>query len=245
MKRMYADEGRALTDMMRSVKARGVTTSLDTALPRPDGEHGGVNWRPILTKTLPSVDVFVPSYEECLFMLDRDTYLDEFQRAAGRDMLETITEERVRALADTFLSMGVGVVLLKLGSRGLYLRTAGAARLKQAGQALSPLSEMWADQELWIFPNAVEHIVSTTGAGDTAIAGFLAAMLRGEKPERALEIAATTAWLCIRSPDTSGLIQSYGQVSTLASAASRTKPLELSPARWSPTGIDGLYRRKH
>ena len=242
MKRLYADGGAELCRMMKAVKASGATASLDTALPRPDGEHGAVDWRPILEKTLPWVDVFVPSYEECLFMLDREDYLRRFNAAAGRDLIETVTDESVSAIAGTFLSMGAAIVLLKLGSRGLYLRTAGAERLARAGRALRDLEPSWADRELWIFPNAVEKIVSTTGAGDTAIAGFLAAALRGERPERALEIAAATAWLCIQSGDTTGKITGYRQVEEASRDALRTETLTLPPERWSAAGSPGLYR---
>ena len=114
-----------------------------------------------------------------------------------------------------------------------------------ARRAFAGLADSWGGRELWLFPNTVEKIVSTTGAGDTAIAGFLAAALRGVTPEKALETAATAAWLCIQSSDTTGMLHSYEQVEALSRDAARTETLPLSPERWRPTERPGLYRGRN
>lgn len=52
--------------------------------------------------------------------------------------------------------------------------------------------------------NEKNAIVSATGAGDVAIAGFLAAFLAGKEPEQALDAASAAAAICLQSADTSG-----------------------------------------
>ena len=74
MESMYSNGGEELEKLFRSVKSLGVTTSLDTALPAAGSVHSRVDWNPILKKVLKYVDLFVPSIEECLFMLDKEAY---------------------------------------------------------------------------------------------------------------------------------------------------------------------------
>ena len=241
MKRLYENGGEELVRLYRRVRATGMTTSLDTALPRPDSEPGQVNWRPILKRVLPHVDIFVPSFEECLFMLDRSAYCERFREAAGRDIIDSLRWEEVREIAGTFLSMGAKVVLLKLGSCGMYLRTADAAVLAEGGRALRDCAEDWGGRELWICPNTVERIVSTTGAGDVGIAGFLATLLRGGRPVQALRVAATAASLCIQSADSTSLLLPWEEVAALGEGARRTVKCPLPADCWRAVE-PGLFR---
>ena len=241
MKSLYDNGGAELTAMYKAMKERGASTSLDTALPRPDGEHGFVVWRPILERTLPYVDMFVPSYEECLFMLDRKGYIEECKKAGGADIIELLTPEKVRWVAESFLDMGAKIVLIKLGKRGAYLRTRNLAGA-DLGRALCTLEKAWSQREMWIFPNKVTDIVSATGAGDTMIAGFLASAVRGEDPEKALCIGTASASLCLRSSDTTSLLKGYESVEKEAEGAERTAyGFELSKTDWHESRIKGLY----
>lgn len=241
MHRLYEDQGAELIAMYRQVKEKGMVTSLDTALPRPESEPGKINWRPILQKLLPWVDIFVPSFEECLFMLDREGYCRRCKAQAGQDMMDSITPEEVRQTAQSFLDMGAKVVLLKLGSRGMYLRTAEETVLRQAGSFFTPLLESWSKRELWIFPNAVEHIVSTTGAGDVGIAGFLAALLREQTPEEALQAATTASWLCIQSSDTTSRLVPFGELNAISRMAQRPERIALPRDLWHFSEAEALF----
>lgn len=171
MGRTYADGGRELLDIYRSVKDLGVTTSMDMAMPDPNGPSGAAPWDQILTKVLPYVDIFLPSADEILYMIDRAHY------GAGDDL----SGPQVSAIGQTLLDRGVAVAGVKLGSRGLYLRTAGADRLAAMGRLAPTDLAAWADRELW-FPVYQVKVVSAVGAGDSTIAGFLAALLRGLGP---------------------------------------------------------------
>ena len=72
MKLMYADGGTQVSSLYRRAKATGVTTSLDMAF--PGSSSVDAPWRRILTLTLPHVDIFLPSIEEILVTLRRETY---------------------------------------------------------------------------------------------------------------------------------------------------------------------------
>lgn len=232
MKKLYSNCGDELVRMMQKLRERGITTSLDTALPRPDSEHGEVEWRPILEKTLPFVDIFVPSYEECLFMLDRKNYSERFLRSEGRDMIEDLDPDEVRKIAETFLDMGVKIVLLKMGSRGLYLRTGSKDAFVKSQGMLREKAKSWSNREIWCPPDIVEKIVSTTGAGDVAIAGFLSSLLHDTDAAEAVRIAATAASLCIQSGDTTSLLPDFENLQICSQDAIRPKDSRLSNDKW-------------
>ena len=207
MESLYSNGGEELEKLFRSVKSLGVTTSLDTALPAAGSVHSRVDWKPILKKVLKYVDIFVPSIEECLFMLDKEAYKERVSQHPGEDIALIVSDDEIRCIADTFLEMGAKIVLLKLGMKGLYLKTATV--LKNLGRAFGETAEPWERKEFRIFPVLVSEVVSTTGAGDTAIAGFLAAVLHGDTPETALSAAVYTASRCVMSKDTTSLIEGY------------------------------------
>ncbi|HSB03325.1 MAG TPA: carbohydrate kinase family protein, partial [Anaerolineales bacterium] len=69
MANMYARDGEQLVTLFQRVKSRGLTTSLDMAYPDPESAAGRANWRVILQKVLPYVDIFVPSLNEISYML--------------------------------------------------------------------------------------------------------------------------------------------------------------------------------
>ena len=63
MRLMYTERGRQLIEIFRRVKALGVTTSLDMAMPDPNSEAGRADWEAIPQGVMPIVDVFLPSAE--------------------------------------------------------------------------------------------------------------------------------------------------------------------------------------
>ena len=147
MRRMYAPDGSQLAEIFRRVRSLGVTTSLDTAFPDPASPAGQADWRAILGLTLPYVDIFAPSIEEILLMLRRSEYEALLQNAAGGDILPLITPALLSDLGRELLAMGAKIVGLKLGYRGLYLRTAHAAALADMGRAGFTHPDAWANQD--------------------------------------------------------------------------------------------------
>ncbi|MBN1993095.1 MAG: carbohydrate kinase family protein [Anaerolineae bacterium] len=202
MKRMYRHNGAELIKAFRQAKTTGVTTSLDMAMPDPNGPSGQVNWPAILGEVLPSVDLFTPSIEEILLML----YPATFKEVAGQ--ARPITPALASKIADDLLALGAKVVLLKAGHLGLYLRTANQAGLSGMGRARPANPARWANRELWS-PVFAVNVMGTTGAGDATIAGFLAAFLRDLPPTEAVTIAAAVGGCNVEAADAVSGIRSW------------------------------------
>lgn len=181
MRRMYADDGAEAEELLRSVADTGVITSLDVSLPDPDSDAGRADWGTILGRVLPYVDIFLPSLDEILYMLDRGRF-DELI-SAGASIADSVEADELRQLADSCLGMGTSVVVVKCGHAGAYLRTSS---LKERAAARTAAPELWQEREIYEPSCRVASIASATGAGDSAIAGFLAAFLKGEPPERCM-----------------------------------------------------------
>jgi sugar/nucleoside kinase (ribokinase family) len=197
MQRMFEDDGTELTEMFRRVKTLGVTTSLDLAVPDPISAAGRANWRAILQATLPHVDICLPSVEEILYMLRRETY--ERFRATG-DLPAQVTPPLLSDLSRELLAMGARIVGFKLGHRGLYLHTAGQSAIEALGTARPSNPSAWTGKELWA-PCFRVDVVGATGAGDATIAGFLAALLRDLSPEEALTAAVAVGACNVEAAD--------------------------------------------
>ncbi|WP_339206993.1 carbohydrate kinase family protein [Paenibacillus sp. FSL K6-3182] len=212
MRRMCENGGAEIIQLMKRAKEAGVTTSLDMAKPDPEGDTGKLDWRPILSKLLPFVDLFLPSIEEILYMLRRDQY-EELKRKRGSEQLvDHIDADMLQDLSSELLAMGAAVVVLKLGEHGLYMRsTAQESRLNGAGRYCPLHVGEWLDRELYI-PCFQVEVAGTTGAGDCTIAGFLAAFIQGLKPEETLIAAAGTGACNVEQPDATSGIPTWGQV---------------------------------
>lgn len=197
---LYRNDGEGLVQMLQRAREAGAVTSVDTCLPDLKAEPGQVDWQPILKRALPCIDLFLPSLEEALYMTGREQYIRRIQTCGTADLLPTIKEAEIRTLADTMLEYGAKIVLLKCGSRGLYLRTAGCDALSSI---LPPsMVDAWSQCELWEPPCWVDEVRSTTGAGDTAVAGFLCALRKGLLPGDALKLGTCAAARCVASYDT-------------------------------------------
>ena len=201
MKRFYEDGGDSLAALLKSVKALGVTTALDMTLPDPDAASGRVDWRDFLTRVLPFVDVFLPSLDETLFMLEPSRF---------GSTLEPMPAPFLTDLAERVLGLSAGVVGFKLGKDGLYLKTADEARLSDLGRATPPALTGWANRELWspVFETTVE---GTVGAGDATFAGFLAAMLRGSGLEEAASMANAVGASSVEAADATSGVRSWAE----------------------------------
>lgn len=208
MARMYKDGGENLSLMMARAKAAGLTTSLDMAYTDPSSPGGGSDWRHILTATLPSVDVFLPSLEETLLMLDPEESRELLED--GSAALEDVPAERVSALGEELISMGAAIVGLKAGERGMYVRTATEERLAEAGPAIPRDKRVWARRELWSSVFETEA-VGTTGAGDATVAGFLFGLLKNMSPEETVTAACAVAASSVEAADATGGVKCWDE----------------------------------
>ncbi|HIR13795.1 MAG TPA: carbohydrate kinase family protein [Candidatus Choladousia intestinavium] len=212
MRRMYENGGRELLRIFRRVKEKGIATSLDMAAVDADSDAGKADWREILKSVLPYVDFFMPSAEELLFMMDRERY-DFLQKAAdGGEILQVLEIDRdIRPLGEALIQMGAAVVLIKCGALGIYYRTASKERLKKAGKLFEETGQ-WENREGFEKSYKPERVLSGTGAGDTTIAAFLLAALKGRSLEQSLKVAAAAGASCVEALDALGGLKSFEEL---------------------------------
>lgn len=231
MQRMYQEGGIELAEVMRKARAAGATTSLDMAYPDPSSASGRADWYAILRSVLPFVDIFQPSVEEILFMLRRDRFEQMVHADSDGQILEAVTPELLSDLACELIDMGVKIVVIKLGSRGLYLRTAGENAIGLLGRAAPVDQSGWAGQELWA-PCFQVHVVGTTGSGDATIAGFLSALLRGFSPQAAVTAAVAVGACNCEAADALSSIRSWEDTQARIQAGWKRHTSSLSAPGW-------------
>jgi sugar/nucleoside kinase (ribokinase family) len=201
--RLMHNDGEELVEIFRRVKEHGLITSLDMSLPDPNGNSGKANWRRILERTLPYVDVFLPSLEEATFMLRREDY----DRWGGK-ITDHGDATYYIGLTWDLLKLGSPIIGLKMGASGFYLATTtnDGSRLESIG--LDPA--VWMKQR--VFQPAFEvDVVGTTGAGDSAYAGFLAAVLKGLSPRESARMFCAVGSHNVEAADSLSGVRSWDE----------------------------------
>lgn len=145
-------DGAETAEFLKKCQEMGKTTFLDVCW------DAGGKWGETLDCCLPYLDYFMPSIDEAVMIADRKEPED---------------------IADVFMQKGVKNVVIKLGSKGSYLRKAS-----------------WKCGKIFPVLKGVKA-VDTTGAGDSFCSGFLAAFARGEEEEVCMKIANTTGAMCV------------------------------------------------
>ncbi len=212
------NDGEELARLFERVHETGTITSLDMTLPDPAGASGKVDWRRLLARTLPYVDIFVPSIEEILFMLRRGDY-DTWRG----DLLKHVSRAYLDQLADELLDMGVSAVVgFKLGEYGIYVRAGSAARFDRLRQLPIQISQ-WSERCVW-HPAFEVDVVGTTGAGDSAYAGFLTAMLKGLSIDDAARWACAVGACNVEAADATSSIRTWAATQQRMESGWRTLP---------------------
>ena len=228
MKCMYIDGGRRLRELYQTAKSAGLTTSMDLSIPGLTSESAKADWKHILAETLPYTDIFLPSLEETLFLFHREYYLDVLARAGSEYAVDYIDLSILQQLGDEILALGAKVFGLKLGKKGIYLRTADASAFDKFGALGALVDKSWWNRELLEPPYQPEQMCSTNGAGDTAIAGFLTGIMNGWTPERCLKLATGAAAFRIESPQ------------AVQAVCSTERVMERTAVGWRKLAVDGL-----
>ncbi len=231
MARMYADGGGELEQIFRTARAAGLTTSMDMVVPDPNGPGGRADWTAVFARVLPLLDIFLPSADELLYVLDRDKF--------GRG--DELAAADISRLGERLLAAGVAVAGVKLGSRGLYVRTASAARLEHAGLARPADAAGWADRELWFPVYEIARFAGATGAGDATIAGFLTAMMRGKSLEDAGRFANAVGACNVQTPDALSGLKSWEETWRLLDAGWRQIQRPAPPPDWRCDSATNLW----
>ncbi len=190
LRQFYLDEGAQLMEMYRKVHETGVVTSLDFSLPDPESESGKADWRRIMQKALPYVDIFVPSLEELILIIMPGKYSEIQANCKNSDFEDEVPTELVRELGAQVVELGVRILLIKMGKRGIYFRTGDVEAVnRKLGNTLPPAH--WNNREFLCpsYQADSSKIRNASGAGDTAIAAFLSSVLNADKPETAVKYA--------------------------------------------------------
>ena len=174
------DDPAAILSLLRAARAEGVPVYADTKLP---------NFRVLtlddLSEALPLIECITPNEAEAAYY-------------TGKDAPEK--------MAEVFLGYGVGSVIIKLGEKGCYYRSA--------------------DQEIRL-PAFPIPAVDATGAGDNFIAGFVSERLRGADVPAALRFANACGAICTTGIGASAALKSRAQVlEFLAAYPAKGLPLE-------------------
>ena len=144
-----------------------------------------------MERVLPYTDIFVPSLEEALQIMVPDQYEKILSVAGNSDVVDQVPISLIREIGKKIIDCGVKILVIKAAHRGIYLLTGDISPLnKERGLDLS--GSDWSYRELWCnaYPADPAKVKNATGAGDTAIAAFLTAILDGNTAEHALKYAA-------------------------------------------------------
>lgn len=239
MRDLYLNEGRACSKILQRVKTLGVATSLDMALPDPHSEAGKLDWKAWLRNVLPFVDFFIPSIEELLLFWDRQRW--QGFRSAGGDFVDTVPVEIYTELSEALLDLGCAVVMIKAGRRGIFLRSATQKRLRHVPLFEAKQAGQWAQRQLWGLPFRTETILSAAGAGDSAVAGMLAALLQDKSPEETLQLGNCLGYQNLRALDTTSGVGTLDETEALVrSLPVRTPDFDLSG--WEQTAFRAVLK---
>jgi sugar/nucleoside kinase (ribokinase family) len=191
MRKFYLNNGRQLHQMFSKIQKMGVITSLDFSLPDPESESGRIDWPGIMKETLPYIDIFVPSLEEVLQIMIPWKYSEILSSFESSGIKDKLTIETIREVGRSIIDSGVKILLIKAGASGAYLLTGNISTLNEKLEN-KLIEDDWNHKELWCnaYPASVSKIVNASGAGDTAVAAFLSAILDGESPGSSLKYAA-------------------------------------------------------
>ncbi|MDY7011130.1 MAG: carbohydrate kinase family protein [Planctomycetota bacterium] len=241
MRRMFIDGGEELEKLLRVVKKAGLTVSLDMAKPDPASEAGRVDWPALLSKVLPCVDVFGPSLDEILFMLDRTRFDLMSQQADDGDITPLVDGRLLGEISQRLIDLGAAVVVLKLGSAGLYARTTSdSSRLAAAGAAAPNDTDKWAGREL-LAPCFKVDVAGTTGSGDCTIAGFLAGLLHGLDLEGAMTMAVAVGACNVERPDATSGVRPWEQIRKRIASDWQRHKVPLNLTGWRADTNEGVF----
>jgi sugar/nucleoside kinase (ribokinase family) len=157
-------DGEPAARLLKKAKEMGKYTVLDTAW-----DSTG-RWMKAIEPCLKHIDLFIPSIEEA-------------QMLTGK--------ENERHNADIFMEKGAKNVVIKLGAKGCYIRTA--------------------EEELYVDAFKVEA-VDTNGAGDSFVAGFITGLANGWDTRTCGEFANAVGAHCVMKVGASSGIKSKSEI---------------------------------
>ncbi len=214
MRNIFLHNGEELAKIFQTVKEYGVTTSLDMARPDPDSPAGKIDWETYLKTVLPFVDLFHPSIDELVYMIDRENFAEFDRKLTSGTPLGGITREKLDEYSRKLIAMGAAIVVIKLGNCGLYIQvTADKERLsaEQFGRCYYPAITNWAGMNQYEACYEAK-VAGAIGAGDCTIAGLLAGILYHQSFEEAAASAVGSGSCNVEKPDALSGIPSWSNL---------------------------------
>lgn len=160
-------DGEDCARVLKKAKEMGKTTVLDTAW-----DSRG-RWMEVLRPCMQYIDVFLPSIDEATELAGGETDPDK--------------------IADIFFDLGISKCVIKLGSKGCYLRESRASEAK-------------------IIPCYKVEAVDTTGAGDSFCSGFISGMVKGLSFEECGRFANAVGAHCVMAKGATTGIKSFEEI---------------------------------
>ncbi len=168
---LWPGAGAPLAALFTRARAAGIVTSLDLAVVDSGAEDGGPDWAAFFTQVFPTVDVLTPSLDDLLSALGAEIgSAHGLAPTPGRG----VGPEQLTAAAEFARDLGARAVMVTGGSVGVAVAAEG-------------------EPTAYLPARRVERVVTTTGAGDVATAGFLRARLAGDDARTAARVAIDLA----------------------------------------------------
>lgn len=132
---------------------------------------------------------------------DRECRIERFREAlpyldymfANEKEAKNLTGlNRVEEMADYFLHLGIKTMIIKLGGKGCYVKSAGGEGFYETPFYVNP--------------------VDTTGAGDNFMAGFISGLVQEQPLFDCIQFAKATSAICVGSIGASSGVKSMEQV---------------------------------
>ena len=160
-------DGEQTMQFLKRCKEMGKITALDVCF---DSKN---RWGDIINMSMPYIDIFLPSIEEA-------------ERIAK--------SENIDEIANVFFNNGVGSLVIKLGSKGCYVK-----ETKESEPVIIPVYKGI-------------NVVDTTGAGDSFCSGFLAAYASGEGFVECARFGNATGAHCVMAKGATTGMKSYKEI---------------------------------
>ncbi|MGM8364893.1 carbohydrate kinase family protein [Virgibacillus sp. W0181] len=240
MYNMYADDGQILSEILQKVKSNGIMTSLDMAMPDEEAEAGKADWKTVLSNTLPYVDIFLPSFEEILFMIKPEEFLELQNKYGSAIMLDYVDGNLLSSVAEELIDMGAKTVILKLGEHGLYMRSSSKEKMDWLHFLPEDKRGSWTNREL-LMPSFEVDVQGTTGAGDCTIAGFITCVLHHLSPEKTLQGAVGVGGFNVEKADATSGIVSWEETKKRIDVGWKQRKVVLPLVGWRRATVDNVW----